>query len=166
MENKPRLINAEMKDRLLKRLCEYDVGILAQVPKIKKEVKTILPKQPKGVPLVVSSKNEEAKSSTDSDIKENERRAIYKTFEKDGLIEHLDEYPTFYQMVVNEAAHDFLSEGGYTLQNEVFRASIQKLFIELKELEHSASVPEQTKKMLKNALDVISKVAPFLGLII
>ena len=139
MENKPRLITAEMKDRLLKRLCEYPVS--QSVTEI---------------------------DYTDLDIKKNEYYAILKTFEDDGLVDLIDasscDGTSYLIGGVNEEAHAFLQRGGYTLQDEAFKASLNKLFMELAALERAASTPEKVKKMLRSSLDVLSKAAPFLGL--
>ena len=147
MEGKPRLIDAEMKDRLLGALCDH-IPVGSRSKLLSEDIQVIY---------------------TNLGIKEREYHAILETFVEEGLVEapsHGGSEGLYYSIVsINAAAHTFLyEEGGYTLRSEAFKADIEKLLTECEQLKRSDSIPAKLKETAKAVADVVSKVAPLLGL--
>lgn len=61
-------------------------------------------------------------------------QAIFKQFERLGLINHGTVSSQCYSVSVNIEAHDFLSRGGFVVQEEILKANINKLGLELENL--------------------------------
>lgn len=57
--------------------------------------------------------------------------AIMYQFERYGLIENLNLRHSYLSFILRLEAHDYLQKGGFVAQEEIFKANVEKLLIEI-----------------------------------
>lgn len=79
-------------------------------------------------------------------------QAIFKQFERLGLINNGTVSSLCYSVSINVEAHDFLGRGGFIAQEEILKANINKLGLELENLPKELEPKNAEKASLIAAL--------------
>lgn len=115
------MITPEKKDEILKILCEQD--------------------QPEVLHFYESKLFHQGYSGNQKEVS-----AILRQFNSFGIIMDLNERPEGAFLILPLSSFDFLSRGGFTLENEVFLASLEKLHFEVEHLKKELG-PDYEKKL-------------------
>ena len=88
-------------------------------------------------------------------------QAVFKQFERLGLISNGSVSSLCYSVSLNVEAHDFLGRGGFVAQEEILKANINRLGLELENLSKELE-PEYAEKASK-ITTIAASIATVLG---
>ena len=121
----PQIITSELKDKVLRFICDN-----AQLERLVSEkTNSIL---------------------TDLQMSIDSFRGIMYQFKRLGFLSELDIRDNITSLVLHTEAHDFLNQGGFMVQEEIFKTNIQKLGWEIEALQ---------KEVLPDNIERVNKIA-------